>query len=73
MRRLLHVPVRLQAVNGTEEVFEGDFLVDPASQTLKRLPAISLKPAPVAHTRARGATSPGTSTRVRSSEPTVAT
>jgi clan AA aspartic protease len=25
---LLHVPVRLRAVNGTDEVFEGDFLVD---------------------------------------------
>ena len=94
---LTHVPVRLEAVNGTDEVFEDDFLVDtgatddaepllgvtalesagftvdPASQTLKRLPAIALKPVTPAHTRAGGATSPATSTRARSSAPTVAT
>ncbi|HJQ84129.1 MAG TPA: hypothetical protein VKA21_08640 [Candidatus Binatia bacterium] len=57
---LTRVPVRLKAVNGTDDTFESDFLldtgatdclalesagfiVDPASQTLKRLPAIPLK------------------------------
>jgi hypothetical protein len=43
-----HVPVRLRAMKRPAKTFEADsagFTVDPASQTLKRLPAIPSKTA----------------------------